>query len=124
MAINNQVILIGNLGAEAEIIETEETLFASISMATTDSYKDAETGEWQEAATIWHNNVVSFNPRVIQALKGLKKGARIRVEASLGYRPYRVAKVDEQGEVKEFDVPVGSVIVRKMELAPLPKKSQ
>ena len=77
-----------------------------------------------DQATIWHNNVVSFNPRIIQALKGLKKGSRIKIEGSLSYRPYRVSKVDEQGEVKEFDLPVGSVVVRTVELAPLAKKSQ
>ena len=124
MAINNTVILTGNMGAEAEIIETENTTFASLSLATTDTYKDEESGDWMDQATIWHNNVISFNPKIIQALKGLKKGSRIKIEGSLSYRPYRVSKVDENGEVKEFDLPVGSVVVRKIELAPLVKKSK
>ena len=37
MAINNTVTLIGNMGAEARIIKTEENSFAAISLATTDS---------------------------------------------------------------------------------------
>ncbi len=81
MAINNSVTLIGNLGSEADIIETENTTFAAVRIATTDSYKD-EQGNWQDLQTVWHN-VIAFGPNVIERLKGLKKGTRRSPAASL-----------------------------------------
>lgn len=116
MAINNTVTLIGNLGTEADIIETESTTFAAIRLATTDSYKDEEKGEWVELSTIWHN-VIAFSPLVIEQLKSLKKGSRIEVTGSLSYRPYEIMVKDKQITKQE-----ASVIARKIELAPLPKK--
>lgn len=89
MAINNTVTLIGNMGSEADIIETENTTFAAVSIATTDSYKD-DKGEWHELATIWHN-VLTFNPKLIEVLKNLKKGTRLEITGSLSYRPYKVS---------------------------------
>jgi single-stranded DNA-binding protein len=116
MAINNTVILTGNLGAEADIIETENTTFAAIRLATTDSYKNEETGKWEELDTIWHN-LIAFNPRVIEVLKSLKTGTRIEVTGSLSYRPYKVMSNGKEITKKE-----ASVIIRKVEMAPLPKK--
>ena len=118
MAINNTAILTGNLGAEAQVIETGSTTFAAIRLATTDSYKDEEKGEWVELETIWHN-VIAFNPKVIQVLKSLKKGSRVEVTGSLSYRPYKV-RVDE----KEITKQEASIIARKVELAPLTKKQE
>ena len=40
MAINNTVTLIGNMGDEAHIIETDTTTFAAVSIATADTYQD------------------------------------------------------------------------------------
>lgn len=121
MAINNSVTLIGNMGDEVQIIENDTITFASVSLATADSYKD-DNENWQEAATIWHR-VLAFNPRVIAALKNLKKGSRIAIEGALSYRPRKISVVDKQGEVKEFDIQEASIVARKIELAPLPKKS-
>lgn len=116
MAINNTVTLIGNMGSEADIIETENTTFAAVSIATTDSYKD-DKGEWHELATIWHN-VLTFNPKLIEVLKNLKKGTRLEITGSLSYRPYKVML-----EGKEITKQEASIIARKIELAPLPKKA-
>lgn len=121
MAINNSVTLIGNMGSDAEIIETENTTFAAVSIATTDSYKD-ENGEWQELATVWHN-ILAFNPKLIAALKSLKKGARLEITGSLSYRPRKVMTHDDEGVVKEFNLMETSIVARKIEQAPLAKKS-
>jgi len=120
MANNNTVILVGNMGDEAQVIETEDRTFAAVSLATTDSYKD-ESGEWQQAATVWHN-VLAFNPKVIASLKNLKKGARLELTGSLSYRPRKVTTHDNDGVVKEFDIMEASIIAHKIELAPLVKK--
>lgn len=118
MAINNSIILTGNLGAEAKIIETDNATFASIRLATTDSYKDEEKGEWVDLDTIWHD-VVAFNPVVIQALKSFKTGTRVRIEGALNYRPYQIMY-----EGKEITKKEASIVARKVELAPLVKKSK
>ncbi len=122
MAINNKVILTGNLGSEAEIIETENTTFASVSIATADTYKD-DNEEWQQAATIWHN-VLTFNPKLIEALKSLKTGTRVEIEGALSYRPYQVQIHDKDGVVREITKQEASIIARKIELAPLAKKDK
>jgi single-strand DNA-binding protein len=116
MAINNSVILIGNMGSEARFIKTESTEFAAVSVATTDSYKD-DSGEWQENETIWHN-IIAFSPTLIGVLKSLKKGTRIKVTGSLSYRPYQVADGDGVVITKQE----ASIIARKIEQAPLTKK--
>jgi single-strand DNA-binding protein len=118
MAYNNTVTLIGNMGSEARIIATDEYSFAGVSVATTDSYQDKE-GNWQEKETIWHS-VVAFNPRVMEELKSLKTGTRIKITGSLSYRPFEVVNGD--GElISKKDA---SIIVGKVELAPLPKKNK
>jgi len=117
MAINNSVILTGNTGAEAQVIETDSTTFAAVRLATTDSYQDEE-GNWKDLETIWHD-VVTFNPKVIQVLKSLKTGSRIKVTGSLSYRPYEVMIEDKKIQKKE-----ASVIAKKVEMAPLGKKSK
>lgn len=118
MAYNNTVILTGNLGSEARIIATEEYTFAAVSLATTDSYQDKE-GNWQEKDTIWHS-VLAFSPRVIEELKALKKGTRIKVTGSLSYRPFEV--VDGEGQI--ITKKEASVIAGKIEMAALPKKTR
>lgn len=117
MAINNTVELIGNIGSKVKIIETETSTFASFSIATTDSYQDKETEEWKERETIWHD-VVAFNPKLIEALKAFDKGARLKITGTLTYRPFSV-----QLDGKTFDKREASVIARKVEQAPLVKKS-
>lgn len=116
MAYNNQVKLTGNLGAEARIIETEGSTFASFSIATTDSYKDKDDN-WQEKETVWHN-LVSFNPTTIEMLKGIKKGTRLEISGALSYRPFEV----QDGEGKIITKKEASVIAYKIEQAPLVKK--
>jgi len=118
MAINNNVTLKGNLGSEARIHEDKEGReFAALSLATTDSYKD-DQDQWHEKDAIWHN-VIAFSPSVVAILKTLKKGTRVEITGSLSYRPFDVTNGD--GEVitkKEV-----SIIARRVEQAPLVKKS-
>ena len=123
MAINNTVTLIGNIGGEAEVIETENSTFATLSFATTDSYKDEDSGEWIDLDTVWHK-VITFNPKLISTLKSVKKGTRLEITGSLSYRPQKVSTPDENGVLKEFNLPVASVIARKIELAPLAKRAK
>lgn len=126
MAINNTVELIGNMGSKGvRIIETEESKFAALSLATTDSYKDQKSDEWKDKDTIWHDLVV-FNPTVIEVLKGLNSKARIKVTGALSYRTFPVEiEVEENGQMttKTINKKEASIIVRKIEQAPLVKKN-
>jgi len=72
MAINNSVTLIGNMGSDADIIDS----------------------------------------------------SRLEITGSLSYRPYKIAMSDEHGEVKEITKYEASIIARKIELAPLVKKTK
>ena len=92
--LNNKVQLIGNLGAAPEVKTTENgKTMATISIATTDRYKDSN-GEKQEN-TQWHR-VVAWGKTAEIAEKYLKKGSRIAIEGRLNNRSYD----DKNGEKK------------------------
>ena len=120
MANNNTVTLIGNMGSEVRIEKSNKDgrEFAAVSIATTDSYKD-DNDQWHEKETIWHS-VVVFSPKVIEILKSLKKGTRVKVTGSISYRPYDV--VDGDGEV--ITKKEASIIAYRVEHAPLVKKPE
>lgn len=116
MAYHNTVKLIGNLGSEAKIIEGEKKTFAALRIATTDSYKDKETEEWKDKATIWHD-VIIFNPTLIEEVKAYKTGVRLEIDGSLSYREFLVSI-----EEKEVTKREASVLAHKIQQAPLVKK--
>ena len=118
MSFNNTVTLIGNMGSEAKIIAQHGKNFAAVSLATTDQYKD-QTGDWVSKETLWHNILV-FNPRLIEELKALKKGTRIKVTGELSYRSFEVS--DDEGN--QFQKQEASVVAKKVELATLLAKKK
>lgn len=78
----NKVILVGNLGADPEIRYTAGGgAVCKIKIATSESWKDKQTGEQQER-TEWHR-VVFFNRLAEIAAEYLKKGRQVYVEGSL-----------------------------------------
>ena len=116
MALNNTVTLIGNTGDNARIIITDESTFASLSLATTDSYKDKD-GNWQNKETVWHK-VISFSPKIIETLKSFKKGTRLKIIGSLSYRDFEVP-CENGGSITKREA---TIIARDVEQAPLVKK--
>lgn len=118
MATNNSITLIGNMGAEARIIETDNTTFAAVSLATTDSYKD-DNGYWHDNETIWHN-LVTFNPKVIKEFAAFKKGSRLKVTGSLSYRPFDTNMITDDGVI--ITKKEASIIVREVVQDVLVKK--
>lgn len=87
MAGVNKVILIGNLGRDPEIKYTKTNVaVANFSLATSESWKDKATGEWQEK-TEWHK-VVAWAGLAEQAGK-LVKGQQVYVEGSLETRKWQ-----------------------------------
>lgn len=89
----NKVILVGNLGADPEVrYMPNGNAVATISVATTDSWKDKQTGEKQER-TEWHR-VVCFNRLGEIVSEYVRKGSKLYVEGSLRTRKWQ----DQQGQ--------------------------
>jgi len=90
----NKVILVGNLGRDPEVRSTQDgTKVANLSLATSESWRDRNTGERRER-TEWHR-VVIFNERLAEvAEKYLRKGSKIYVEGQLQTRKW----TDQSGQ--------------------------
>ncbi|MPZ17908.1 MAG: single-stranded DNA-binding protein [Luteitalea sp.] len=83
----NKVILVGNLGRDAELRFTPAGVAVSnFSLATTDRRKDSRTGDWQDQ-TEWHR-VVLFGKQAESLQDYLKKGKQIYVEGRLQTRSW------------------------------------
>ena len=100
MASVNKVILVGNLGRDPE----QRTFpsgdqVANVTIATTDKWKDKQTGEMKEA-TEWHR--VTFNGRLAEiAGQYLRKGSQVYVEGSL-----RTRKWTDQSGVEKYSTEI------------------
>ena len=97
----NKVILIGNLGKDPEIRNTQDGReIANLTLATSDSWKDKMTGERKEK-TEWHR-VVIFNENLVKLAKSyLKKGSKVFIEGSLQTR-----KWTDQAGVEKYSTEV------------------
>lgn len=89
----NKVILIGNLGQDPETkYMPNGGAVTNITIATSESWKDKQTGEQQER-TEWHR-IVFFNRLAEIAGEYLRKGAKVYVEGRLQTRKWQ----DSNGE--------------------------
>jgi single-strand DNA-binding protein len=88
----NKVILIGNLGADPETRAMPSgTTVANLRIATSESWRDKQSGEQQER-TEWHR--VAFFGRLAEvAGEYLRKGSQVYIEGSLRTRKWQ----DKQG---------------------------
>ena len=93
MASVNKVILVGNLGRDPEIkFFPSGDQVANVTIATTDKWKDKQSGEMKEH-TEWHRLV--FNSRLAEiAGQYLRKGSQIYVEGSIRTRKW----TDQNGQ--------------------------
>ena len=88
MASVNKVILIGNLGKDPEVrYMPSGKAVANVTLATSDSWKDRNTGEKQER-TEWHN-VVFYSPLAEIVGQYLRKGSSVFVEGRLQTRKWQ-----------------------------------
>jgi len=92
----NKVLLIGRLGNDPEIKQSQNGKnIARLSIATSDSWKDKNTGEKKEK-TEWHK-VVVFNEGLVNVIqKYLKKGAQVFIEGQLNTNKYTDANGEEK----------------------------
>lgn len=87
MAGVNKVILVGNLGKDPEVRHLESGVpVASFSLATSESYKDRNTGE-RKTITEWHN-IVLWRGLAEVAEKYLHKGDQVYIEGRLRTRQW------------------------------------
>ena len=84
----NKVILVGNLGQKPEMRYTAtQSAVANISIATTESWKDKESGEMRDK-TEWHR-VVYFGKLAEIVEKYLDKGSSVYIEGKLQTRKWQ-----------------------------------
>ena len=98
----NKVLLIGRLGADQEIKQmVNGKSVARLSLATSQSWKDKNTGEKKEK-TEWHR-VVVFNEGLVNVVQQyLKKGAQVYIEGQISTRKWK----DEQSGPDKYSTEV------------------
>ncbi|AFP85130.1 single-stranded DNA-binding protein [secondary endosymbiont of Ctenarytaina eucalypti] len=89
----NKVILVGNLGQDPEVRHMPNGgVVANITLATSESWRDKQTGETKEK-TEWHR-VVLFGKLADVAGEYLRKGSQVYIEGSLQTRKWQ----DQSGQ--------------------------
>ena len=85
----NKVILVGNLGRDPEVRNTQDgNKIVNFSLATSETWRDRQSGERRER-TEWHR-VVIFNEKLGEvAEKYLRKGSKVYVEGQLQTRKWQ-----------------------------------
>lgn len=110
----NKVIIVGNLGADPEVRYTQGgNAVATISVATSESWRDKQTGETQEK-TEWHR-VVLFSRLGEIAGEYLKKGSKVYIEGRLQTKKWQDPDGQDRytteiiaGEMQMLDGPGGA----------------
>lgn len=89
----NKVIIMGNLGQDPEVKYTANgSAVANITVATSDSWRDKNTGEQREK-TEWHR-IVLFGKTAEVAGEYLRKGSQVYIEGQLQTRKWQ----DQSGQ--------------------------
>ena len=84
----NKVILVGNLGADPDTrYMPSGSAVTNLSIATSESWKDKQTGE-QKERTEWHK-VAMFNRLAEVAAEYLRKGSQVYIEGKLRTRKWQ-----------------------------------
>lgn len=90
----NKVILIGNLGADPEIRQTQDGRpIANLRIATSESWRDKATGERREK-TEWHRVVIFSEGLARIAEQYLRKGSKVYLEGAIQTRKWE----DQSGQ--------------------------
>ena len=100
----NNVTLTGFIGGDAETRTTKSnTSFTVFSLATKNSWKDRESGEWN-SRTEWHR-VVAFG-RLTALASALKKGDHVQIQGQLRTREY----AKDAGKKSVTEIRVNSIL--------------
>ena len=92
----NKVIIVGSLGRDPETRHTQSSnKIVNLSVATSDSWKDKQSGERKEK-TEWHRVVIYSQGLADVAEKYLRKGSKVYLEGALQTRKW----TDNSGQEK------------------------
>jgi len=95
MSSINRIMLVGNVGKDAEIKTFPSgDMYMQFSLATGESYKD-KNGQWKDV-TQWHNIKVLNQSKIKFLGDRVKKGAKLYIEGQVEYRSW------EQGGEKKY----------------------
>jgi single-strand DNA-binding protein len=98
----NKVLLIGRLGADPEIKQmVNGKNVARLSLATSNTWKDKNTGEKKEK-TEWHRIVIFSEGLVNVVQQYVKKGALVYIEGQLTTRKWK----DEKAGVDKYSTEI------------------
>ena len=106
------MILVGTVGKDPEVRNTQNNKVATFSLATNESYKD-KNGE-KKIVTEWHN-VVIWGKLAEIVEKYVKKGNHLYLEGKLSSRSW-----EDQNGTKRY---ITEVIVHSMTMLPSARKS-
>lgn len=102
----NKVTLLGNLGADPESKSMPSgTQVANLRLATAESFKDKQSGEWQDR-TEWHR-VALFGRLAEVAAQYLRKGSKVYIEGSIRTRKW----TDKDGKDRYSTEIIGSELI-------------
>lgn len=91
----NMVVIVGNVGRDPEVRYTSNgKAIANMSLATSERWRDKETGESQER-TEWHR-VVCFNKLAEITAQYVKKGSQLFIKGRLQTRKWTDANQQER----------------------------
>lgn len=92
----NKVILVGNLGRDPEVRQTQDgNKIVNLNLATSESWKDKNSGERRER-TEWHRVVIFNDALGSVAEQYLRKGSKVYIEGQLQTRKW----TDQSGQEK------------------------
>lgn len=105
----NKVILIGNLGQDPEVKSFQNGgRIANLRIATSESWKDRNTGERKER-TEWHSVVLQSDGLVGVAERYLRKGSKVYIEGQLRTRKWQDASGNDRYTTEISVGPGGSL---------------
>jgi single-strand DNA-binding protein len=105
----NKTILVGTLGKDPEVrYAANGNAIANLSVATSEKWKDKQTGESKEA-TEWHR-VVIFGKLAEIAGKHLTKGSQVYLEGKLKTRKWQDTTTGQDKYATEVVLDVGGVM--------------
>lgn len=104
MAGINKAIILGNVGQDPEL-RGNESAIATVSIATSETWKDKNTGEKQEK-TEWHR-VVFFGKLAEIVGMYVKKGSKLYIEGKIQTRSW------EQDGVKRYTT---EIVAKEMQM--------
>ena len=106
MSANNRVLLKGIIAGIRYFKTKDKKDAVGMSLGTRDAYKN-DKDEWVNRATVWHNDLFAFSPKMVEHTRSFAKDDLVELEGELEYRKIE----DSKGNKKS----IASIIIKKLE---------